>query len=336
MTQRRTIHYFQWARAIGAVAIVFLHAIGTMRNTYGADVLGIVRVGIEEGLSVAASRWAVPVFFMMSGALMLDPAREMGWKKCLRHVWRLVFVLFTIGYAFCVIECYVGYGRWVPQVFLDAVDSLLAQNSWDHMWYVYHLAGFYLMTPFLRPWVAQASRKEYRNVLIGAFVLLQGLRTLSAFKATYTIYSIVSVPECITWYLAGYYVHNYLELDRRWIAAGLVSLAATIALDVGIGWTWAVDPWRIVCAPYGLLVMLLFKRHLDVPTTGHTLVELLADYSFGIYLLHPVFQHLAVEVVNLSVYPAVAVDVTLTVVPLLLSVVAVWVLRLVPGFKGKI
>ena len=131
-------------------------------------------------------------------------------------------------------------------------------------------------------------------------------------------------------------MHTYLELDRRWVVAGLVSLAATIFLNVVIGWGWVVDPWRIVCAPYGLLVMLLFKRYLDVPTVGHKLVELLADYSFGIYLLHPVFQHLAVEKLNLAAYPAVPVDLAMTVVPLLLAVVAVWVLRLVPGVKGKI
>ena len=336
MGERRTINYFQWIRAIGAVSIVFLHAIGTMRNTYGAASLGIVRVGLEEGLSVALSRWAVPAFFMMSGALMLDPEREMSWKKCLRHVWRLLFVLLTFGLGFCLIEGYVNHGHLDLEVVLEAVDSLLAQNSWDHMWYIYHLAGFYLITPFIRPWVAKASREEYGRVVIVAFLLLQGTRTLSAFKTTYNVYNIVSMRECISWYLAGYYVHKYVELDKRWIAAGIGSLVATIGLDVGLGWGWAVDPWRIVCAPYAVMVMLAFKRYLDIPTVGHRLVQLLADFSFGIYLVHPVFQHLAVEYLNLSRYPAIPINLALVLVPLVLSIVLIWLLRFIPGFKGKV
>ena len=335
MGRRRTINYFQWIRAIGAVSIVFLHAIGTMRNTYGANALGALRVGFEEGLSVGLSRWAVPAFFMMSGALMLDPDREMSWKKCLRHVWRLLFVLLTFGFAFCLIESVVNHGHLDLDVILEAVDSLLAQNSWDHMWYIYHLAGFYLLTPFLRLWVAQASRKEYGWVVLVSFLLLQGTRTISAFKP-YNIYNIVSMRECISWYLAGYYVHKYVELDRRWVVAGAASLVATIALDVGLGWGWAVDPWRIVCAPYAILVMLLFKRFLEVPTAGHRLIELLADFSFGIYLVHPVFQHLAVTFLDLAAYPAIVVNAALVLVPTALSMLLVWLLRFVPGFRGKV
>ena len=103
MEGRRTINYFQWIRACGAVAIVLLHAFVTL-HIAGEGSLSPVRVGIEEALSITLTRWAVPAFFMVSGALMLDPSRTMGWDKILRHVWRLVFVLLTFGLAFALVE----------------------------------------------------------------------------------------------------------------------------------------------------------------------------------------------------------------------------------------
>lgn len=335
MGQRQTINYFQWLRALGALGIVILHAFVTVHVAVDAEALGPVRLAVEETISIVVARWAVPVFFMMSGALMLDPEREMGWDKVLRHVWRLVFVLLTFGFGFCLAESAFYYGELSPEVALEAANNLLAQQSWDHMWFVYELVGFYLMTPFIRPWVARASREEYGWVVLVSCVLLLGLRALST-NLPYTIYYGVSIPHCFAYYLMGLYVHRYLQLDGRWVALGLVSLVATIEMSVGLGWERMVEPIRGVVAPYAVLVMLAAKRYLEVPVDDHPLVRILADYSFGIYLIHPVFQHLLVMAYDPMAYPAVVTDVALTVVPLAASVLAVWLLRLVPGFRDKL
>ncbi|MDO4404189.1 MAG: acyltransferase family protein [Atopobiaceae bacterium] len=330
-----TIHYIQWVRAVGAVAIVLLHAFVTMRIAYSAEVLGAGRLALEEAISIVFTRWAVPVFFMISGALMLDPQREMGWKKLLGHVWRLAFVLLTFGFGFCIAECVVNAGEFSAPMLLDAFNHLLDQDSWDHMWYVYELLGFYLMTPLIRPWVAQASREEYGKVAFWACVLLLGTRAVSGFLP-YAMYYGVSIPHCFAYYLIGYYVITYLELETRWIVAGLVSLVSMLVLSVGFGCDWVTEPIRAFVTPYSIAVLLAFKRYLDVPLDKYPVVSLIADYSFGIYLIHPAFQHAMVMLRDMSAYPAVVADIALTVIPLVLSIATIWLLRLIPGFKGKI
>ena len=335
MESRRTVHYFQWIRALGAVAIVLLHALVTV-HIVGEGSLSALRVGLEEGVSITLTRWAVPAFFMVSGALMLDPERQMGWGKILRHVWRLVFVLLTFGLAFALVESISNQHFLVDrQAIIDGFHRLLSEDSWDHMWFVYELIGYYLMTPFIRPWVAQTSREEYGRVLTWMFVVMMGTSLISNFLP-YRMYYGVAVPECFCYYLMGYYAHRHLELDRHWLYAGLVSLVAVLVLVIAFDQTWASAPICGVVAPYAIMVFLAFKRYLDVPTEGNPVITLLADYSFGIYLIHPLFQHLMTMAPAFMGYPAILVDGAMTIVPLFLSIASVWLLRLIPGFKGKI
>ncbi|MBQ9315379.1 MAG: acyltransferase [Atopobiaceae bacterium] len=334
MPERKVIHYFQWLRALGAVAIVLLHAVITIQVV---QLPMPEAMGLANGLmTITLTRWAVPVFFMMSGALMLDPAREMGWAKTLRHVWRLGFVLLTFGFVFCLAEVYVNDGGLSARGVGEAVLRLVGQRSWDHMWFVYQLLGFYLVTPIIRPWVAQASRSELGRVTLVTCILLLGFKALSRLTGSYNVFYGFEVPHCFAYYLLGYYVHAYLELDRRWVALGVASLVATVVLWHPLGCLWATDPNRGVVAPYSVLVMLLAKRYLERPVEAHWPVGLLADYSFGIYLVHPALQHLMVMVPAFVALPVALVEVLLTVVPLVLSVPIVWALRHLPGFADKV
>lgn len=338
MAERKTIHYFQWLRAIGAVGIVVLHSVISMQLS-GAFEPSRIESLCNTVACVSLGRWAVPVFFMMSGALMLDPAREMGWKKTLRHVWRLVFVLLTFGLGFCLIELYVEAGAFSIAMVPEALMRLVTQNSWDHLWFVYELIGYYLVTPIIRPWIAKASRREFRKVLVGACVLLLAVNLLSDLlpleEGDYLYYGF-EVPHCFAYYLLGSYVHRYLELDARVMVAGIASLVAAIVFSAMGCSSWATDPNTGVIAPYAVLVMLLAKRYLETPVERRRVVATLADFSFGIYLIHPVFIHLCLRTDAILGMGSLAASAVIAVVSLVASIVAIWLLRFIPGVRGKV
>lgn len=82
----RHIAYFDWFRALGAVVIVLLHAIVAYSVDETASAVALELLVAESMALVPLSCWAIPVFFMTSGALMFDPPREMSPLKVGRHI----------------------------------------------------------------------------------------------------------------------------------------------------------------------------------------------------------------------------------------------------------
>ena len=326
---------FQWARAFGSIAVVLLHALIAIQIAGDYDALGSRRILIESWVALVCTRWAVPVFFMMSGALMLDPRREMGWPKIWKHVWRMGFILLTFGLVFCLVKSAVNMGEFSMATVVDALVDFVCARSWDHMWFVYTLLGFYLVTPVLRPYVAQASERELRLTVIALVVMLQLVQTARTLLE-WDLWQVVELPMNLTFYVLGYYVHTYLRFEKRYVIAAMASIVLMLVVKETQGAHWVGLPEHVFIVPVAIAVLLAFERYLEVPLDGHPLVALIADYSFGIYLVHPIFQHLAVRYLDVAAYPAVLFDVGLAVVSLALSVPTVWLLRKIPGFSDKL
>ncbi len=89
---------------MGALAVVALHAMRATELAPGLAAAHPLLFWVEGIAQIPLARWAVPVFFMISGALILDPGREMPLRKVGRYIWRMAFILLTVGFAFCLME----------------------------------------------------------------------------------------------------------------------------------------------------------------------------------------------------------------------------------------
>ena len=325
---------FEWARALGCVAIVFLHVITTMHNAVGYEAVGGVRMFVGGALVIALGRWAVPVFLMVSGALLLDPAKDVGWDRLRRYVLRMVFVLCTFGLLFCLIESVVTHGGLSVTVVGEALLNLVTARSWGHLWSVYALLGLYLLTPALRTLTVRENRLMLERVLAVLYVGVLGtLTVLHLIKRT--VFLPVGLAPATFYYLLGWYAWRYLRLDARTIALGVGSLLFLLVCQVFSHGELALPEYCFV-APYGVLVFLLFVRYAVVPTERYPLVTALADRSFGIYVVHPLFLHVIVRVVDPLAFPAGVYELLAFAVTLLGSMALVDLVRRIPGVAGRI
>ena len=345
-----TIWYLQWLRALGAVAIVLLHAVRSVELVDELEAMVPALVRAETLGVVILSRWAVPAFLMMSGALMLDPAREMPLRKLARHIWRIVFVLATFGFAFCVMEVAYDAKTVDARVLVVAFANLLRGHSWDHLWYLYATLGLYVLTPFLRWAVRRLSWRSLCAACVALWLLCCGTPTLVVLGCEEGPVQVVATG-CgwafpLPYYLAGYLLHHgggrILRRWPAWVAVGaLAASLGVLAMWVDIG--ELVLPEYALVLPFGAGVFVLARRFLDSRQVGAPWICVLADYSLGIYVIHPLFAHLLIDLGPVAGVAACFGSMGILLLQLAIVTLGIFgsmgivrCVRRVPGFAKKI
>ena len=91
---------YSYIRAISCIAIIALHTVFSSLLVYQKGLTELQVMGSR--IVVNNLMWAVPCFFMVSGALLLDRRREMPYKKLFtKYIGKmlLVILIFTLIYS---------------------------------------------------------------------------------------------------------------------------------------------------------------------------------------------------------------------------------------------
>ncbi|MBQ6720524.1 MAG: acyltransferase family protein [Clostridia bacterium] len=147
------IDYPDALRAVACLAVVMLHV--SAANTYNVDFLSReyhVFMAYESAVN-----WAVPVFVMISGALLLN--REYDYKSISGRCGRLALIFLAWSLLYLGFDLLV-YG---PETYKDMLWLQVLLQGHYHMWYLIMLAGLYLLVPILK---VIADRTEFRKAFI--------------------------------------------------------------------------------------------------------------------------------------------------------------------------
>ena len=333
--------YLSLIRVISCLGIVFLHTYYVYVSYFQASL-------IQQTVSFAvrnAMMWAVPCFVMVTGALLLDPERQISFKKLFsKYILRAVLAIVIFTLIFFAFDLWLA-GTW-PQ-FSDigkVLLQMLTNGSWSHMWYLYMLIGLYLLMPAFRLITAGADVKTFRYLLLVGLIfmlVLPTIETIGGFKFGFYI----SVYTVYPFYLfLGYALHKGIIRIPRWLgapmfAAGVLSSLIltqlqmfqeiTVIKKLVTNYSFVI----IALMAAGLFSLLRSKeKTADEPGKGVRLLTFLDAQSFGIYLLHYLLLKLAVTQIDWNPYQAggnlVLILVTLAV--FLLSLGLTWCLRLIP------
>ena len=334
------IAYFQRARCLGALAVVLLHVLSTPMSDIPIEVLGFTRSFVWCEVQTVFTRWAVPVFFMMTGALLLNPEKHIGWNKSFRYAARMLIVLATFGLGMNLAKAYVDLGGLTLKTLLAAVQYTFSNTGCQHLWYLYVLIGFYLLLPLYRAYVAQASKRDLQIVILLVFVLDMGVQTVNQVWGLNIAY-LITVPSSLFYFFLGYYAHRYLTLDTKLVVAGIASLAVGAGIT---GWyvfaekhyeLWVFSPGFVIIAPWSLMVFLLMKRYLDGPLEPRGPVSRIAELSFGIYVFHPLVIQVMYHVCGWgpTTVPPIAYVLGVWGASTVGAAALTWALRLIPPVR---
>ena len=225
--------YFDVLKIIATFAVVMLHV--------SAQHWFYVKLKTPEwrafNLYDGSVRFPVPLFVMISGALFLSadrPIKQIFGKYILRIV--TAFLFWSVLYAA------VSYFRGTPLI--DAIKEAIKGHY--HLWYLYMIAGLYLIVPLLRPIVQNRKLLLYFLILsfLVGIVVPQTVAILNVFRPN-TAAFMQSVWDQTYLYLpfgySFYFVLGYW-LDRIEITKSKVILAAAFVV-VGTSVTVLLTQW---------------------------------------------------------------------------------------------
>ena len=327
----RRIAWIDRTRAFGAVAIVLLHVLVSANIAFEQDVVHQLSYAT---VSIVFTRWAVPAFFMLSGYLLLKPGREVSLRKALGRAKRMAIVLATFGYAFALMEEVVvcrAAGTLGPQVIWLAAVDVLTGRTWDHLWYVYAQLFVYLVEPAVLVFRKRCGERGFAALAVMLYIAVLVVPTI--FKLEVPNFLIGLTCFCLGGLL------DYLALGPvvGVVGAGSVATMLYVSLTSVLAGTgdagYIFLQGSFLAAAHAVFVLGALRRLTPEDADGPRALSELSRESFGLYVIHPFYVHLALMVLSPALVPSPVFELVTFCVVLALTFVSVKVCRHVPIIK---
>lgn len=286
-------------RIVATIAVLFLHTNSTL--TDNRELFQLTDSQYIFHLCVCQMlHWAVPVFLMITGALLLKRERTITFGVCTgKYCKRVLLALFIFGVPFSMMELFMNGRKISFAMFAQAVMNVIAGKSFAHLWYLYVLIGIYLVLPFLKSATDNMDKKEMKIFLIILFAINFCLPMAEKLTDTTIAFVVPFTTFPVFYVVCGHYIEEFLDVDRKMAAIGFVCMEAIsviIALLSGSGEYLGYDSPVIGIA--AIFLFLLFKG-----IQGNGANERLWRVDrlcFGVYLIHPVFIHFAYRLLKIT------------------------------------
>lgn len=299
----RSTQWMNPTRSLAILAVVAIHAIadtvGLRFTDHGTAPWWVANV-IDS-----ASRWSVPVFLMIAGALALDPTKGGRPRDFLsKRFWRIGVQLVVWTAVYVPYRLFAMSGR---ETGWDPLTAILTGSPFVQLYFLYVLALLTLLTPFMRQLTVHGSRRAQW----GTALVLLGIGMVDHFSA---VLAGVGEPNIATRFLPlmGYYLLGWIMRDHLvrgaklvWAWVGFVGSIAFTALWAGFG--PGDQPWVIVyeyMAPtvvvMSLTGYLILHRFFSDDSRSYLGLRRLFPYSFGVFLLHPLLVYSLRDVIGVA------------------------------------
>lgn len=308
-----------------------------------------------------ACRWVVPVFVMISGVFFLNPSKPCDPKKILtKNVLRMAtaFIFWSFLYA-------LQWTLFRPHAQIETVQpfskkfflSELIVGEY-HMWYLYMIALIYLLTPLIRVFSDNATKKQLEAFMVLSFVFAHFIPMLLkipfikqfTFSDVYEDLNIGFIGGYVGVYIAGQYMIRYpfrKKIRYMVYALGILGYLITVFGNIWLSFSKDKATKDLLGAELACSVMIayaifnLFQHKLSkIEFREKTVkaIKWLSARSFGVYLCHVfvmrAFQYFGIQVIHISPEHA-TVDMSFMPyikIPAIIGAPVLWILVLIGSF----
>lgn len=309
----KRIFYLDELRAFAILCVILCHT----TRIYSPYVFDNIRVALP-GLINVIGIVGVPIFFMLSGALLLNRDYELGdfFKKRFTRI--LYPAIFWI--AITSLICYPLFGQ------TEVMKIIFADSRYT--WFVWEIIGLYLITPVINSFVKEYGMKGVKYFILIWFVTII-LNTFNKFPLGELELSYFAGD--IGYFFLGYYLFkNDFKISNlsQFIIGAILFIVFTAinmycryhSLPINCGYE------SILTVLASLGVFMLFKglsnyfeknkpQTYDKIKNGSfgNLVFLISSCSYGMYFVNSLIFKLMskLDITSLKLFPVIFIAVTI-------------------------
>lgn len=286
------INYFSFLNVLSCFFVCAMHH--NVLYSYLPD-----DISMQVSIVHILGSFAVPVFFMLSGATLMDYRHRYSTREYLMRRVKKVFVPFVIWQFIWFAICTFVQGKDEFLSFHAFVDGFVNCNFQKTYWFFVPLFFLYALMPVLS---VVAKNKQLLQYLIIFMVIIESvllpLIRLQNITVNETLHNGGTLP--LLYALLGYYLREY-NLSRKCENSIIVLSLLLLVLELII---CKVDysalnyytKTGLTTIFYSSSVFLLAKRF--VSDESSFVWKKLSTYSFGIYLIHIVVIYAEKRVFN--------------------------------------
>lgn len=238
----------------------------------------------------SVSRLAVPLFVMISGALMLDERRTMDIRSFYKKNGLGLFLLLIVWEFIYALIFSLKESNGLSTIFQRMIQGHY------HLWYMYLIISLYIVTPFLRCIVKKENKRLVELFLVIAF-LTQFTKPLVSIATSYLPFVkylkqfmdhfyMGFFANYTAYYILGWYI-THIGVMRK----GFVYILGLGAIITTMTYTHMTGDYDRAYTSMSLMILMysvacftwvMSQRWRYLPWVVH-----LSKISFGIYLIHP-------------------------------------------------
>lgn len=315
--EKRREYIFDILRILSMFLVLVVHVSNYYMRRYSYISFGSY---IGGSLFNTLARVCVPVFFMISGALLLS--KKYSFDNYKKRVLKFVYILLFWSFIYIIWDKY--FLNQDINVLTTGIRALFHPVK-AHLWFMYAIIGLYITLPFAQVLVNNMDR-DLENLFIKLWLFFSGgiyiLRVVfSQLEISTSIqYPIpfIQATYFLGYFISGYIIYNRLSMKKDakkhnkkivffYLTSTLITFAGTVIMsfikDEYFQSLFAYRSLFLITSSVTLFSLCIINKDKITSKLNNNLILDLTKYSFGIYLVHVIILNLltnSLEIVKVS------------------------------------
>ena len=314
---------FDVLRVISMIMVIVIHVSNVYTRSFNFIDTNSYLVSLVFN---TISRVSVPIFFMISGALLLD--RNFDFKKYKNRILKIILLIVVWDLLYLIWE-YLFLG-----VKYDKLYKLIIEPYRAHLWFLYNIVILYATQPILK-YILDKANNIIKMILFVIWLLLSTISMYNIFIA-----NIFTIFSNIGFFILGKYMYDYLQNNKQnnkkytlimvllviisYSISIYLNFTASLKFNMFYNLFFAYRTPFIILSSFIIFKIVYIYCHNKKPKD---IILISSDLSLGVYLIHGMFLDVTTKYVDYkNIIPIIGIP-SFTLFILVLSLISVVILR---------